>query len=276
MTSLMEGSGLDVQAFQPMACYLNGEYWGFYNIREKLNEHYVESKKGVNSDDVTFLEIRGAAKTGNNKEYLDLYDFIEENNLTDEENYTYVSDRIDIENFIMYQVAQIFVCNTDWPGNNIKYWNSPDTKWQWLLFDMDFGFDFSFWNPTEVNHNTLAHALASNGPNWPNPPWSTLILRKLIVNLEFRNAFVNRFADELNSRFLPDNVTAKLDSVVAIVSNEMPKHVDRWGGSMYTWNDEIDKIKTFAQARTENVKNHIRGRLNLLFPVSPNHLRSHT
>jgi hypothetical protein len=105
-----------------------------------------------------------------------------------------------IDNFIRYEVAEIYFDNQDWPGNNIKFWK-PKTggKWRWILYDTDFG--FGLFNSGAYQNNTLAFATNPNGPGWPNPPWSTLFLRKLLINNSFRYEFINCFADYANTIF---------------------------------------------------------------------------
>ncbi|MGI9318639.1 MAG: CotH kinase family protein, partial [bacterium] len=193
MTSLMDSANVDIQAYRSVATYLNGEYWGMYNMREKTNKHYLASLHNVDKDTVNILERNGEIIEGDNTAYFELVNFLEANSLVSPSNYDYVVDRIDIENFIVYQVAQIYFDNQDWPGNNYKFWNSPGTKWRWILFDTDFG--FSGWTSSAYDQNTLAFALETDGPGWPNPPWSTLMLRRLVENESFRNDFINHFAD---------------------------------------------------------------------------------
>ena len=199
MTSLMDGSGLETQAYRPAAVYLNGQYWGFYNIREKINEHFLDDKIDVDKSEINLLEFNGDVIQGNNDSYNDIIDFVTNNSLAVEANYQYIAEQIDIDNYVTYQVAQIYADNRDWPGNNIKYWNSPTTKWRWILFDTDFV--FGTWNGGASSFDTLSYALESNGPGWPNPPWSTLLFRKLVENSQFRNKLINQFADEFNGRF---------------------------------------------------------------------------
>ena len=138
-TSLMDGSGLETQAFRPAAVYLNGEYWGFYNIREKISEHFLDDKINVKKSKINLLELDGDVIQGSNEHYFDLIEFITNNSLDSAENFNFISNEIDIENLIAYQVAQIYFDNRDWPMANIKFWNSPDTKWRWILYDTDFG-----------------------------------------------------------------------------------------------------------------------------------------
>lgn len=72
----------------------------------------------------------------------------------------------------------------------MKLWRErkPGAKWGWLIYDTDFGFGRN--SNSQPTSNTLALATATNDPAWPNPPWLTLMLRKLLTNEEFRNEFI--------------------------------------------------------------------------------------
>jgi len=116
-----------------------------------------------------------------------------------------------------YQIAEIFGRNTDWPGNNIKYWRlrtneyqpqapkGHDGRWRWLMYDTDFVFGIS-GGADAYTHNTLEFATAIGGTSWPNPDWSTFLLRNLLINQEFQQNFINRFADLINTTFRSDRL----------------------------------------------------------------------
>ncbi|MGK0363649.1 MAG: hypothetical protein ACI85O_000702 [Saprospiraceae bacterium] len=261
ITGLMRGTDLEYQAYRPTAAYLNGEYWGIYGMREKVNEHFLASKYNVDADDVSILEFGGDIVQGDNQSYMDVIDFVTNNSLGSNNNYQFVADRIDIENYIIYNVAQIYFDNQDWPGNNIKFWRTPDTKWRWILYDTDFG--FSIWNNNSYSNNTLAFALEPNGPGWPNPPYSTLLLRKLTENISFRNELVNRFADEMNTRFLPTNVIDHIDSTAAKIASEIPDHFNRYDEPPAFWYSQVDVMRNFGNQRPMRVKNHIKSVFDL-------------
>jgi len=261
ITSLMYGSGLEFQAYRPAAAYLNGQYWGIYGIREKVNEHFLASKYGVEPDEISILEFGGDIIQGENDSYIDIIDFVTNNSLGSNQNYQFVADRIDIENYIIYYVTQIYFANTDWPGNNIKFWRTPETKWRWILFDTDFG--FSTWSTNSYLHNTLDFAMEPNGPGWPNPPYSTLLFRKLTENISFRNELVNRFADEMNSRFLPAKVVEHIDSTAANIASEIPAHFNLHGELPSFWNNQINVMRNFGNQRPTRVKNHIKSVFDL-------------
>lgn len=261
MTGLMENSELDVQAFQPVVTYLNGDYWGLYNLREKVNEHFLAARHNVDPDDLDILETQGFVIHGDNQDYLDLIDFVEANSMQTTTNFNQVAAAIDIENFIIYNVAQIYFDNQDWPGNNNKFWREKNGKWKWILFDTDFG--FGVWNPNAYSQNTLRFALEPNGPGWPNPPWSTLLFRKLMTNQSFKHQFVNRMADEMNSRFLAEGVQQKIDSLQSLIQSEVNRHHSRWGGSNAFWNEQLGTLRTFASRRASHVKSHLLTQLAL-------------
>jgi hypothetical protein len=209
---------------------------------------------------------------GDNQEYIELTAFVQQNNFYNQENYNYVSDQIDIDNFIIYNVAQIYMDNRDYPGNNIKYWKVPGGKWKWILYDTDFGFAGQWWSEWDQYYahtfNTLDFVLSGNQTTWANPQWATLFLRKLIQNEEFRHKFINRFADEMNTRFLPSNVTDHFLEIHDNMYNEMLNHIDRWIQSepwvnVNTVYQFVDNMNNFAINRQPIVKQQILDEFNL-------------
>lgn len=261
LTSLMEGSGLDFSQHLSVATYLNGSYWGMYNLREKINEDYLASRYKVDPDEVNILEKDAEIVEGDNTEYNLLMDHIRTTSLSNTANYQIVEEAIDLDHYIKYQVAQIYFNNRDWPGNNIKFWNTSETRWKWILYDTDFG--FGIWNVNDYLLNTLEFATQTNGPAWPNPSWSTILFRKLLTNETFEHKFINQFADELNSRFLPQNVSEHIDSTVTSIRSEIIRHFNRWGGDIANWNNQIENMVLFGNGRHPAMKAHIRSFFNL-------------
>lgn len=246
---------IDNLAFQPSVMYLNGEYWGIHNIREKVNLNYLASHYNVEKSSIDLLELEGFVIDGNNESYIALTEFLYANSLDDNENYKIVASQIDIKSFVDYNLFQIFIGNTDWPGNNNKFWRSrtEQPKWRWILFDTDFGFGYL----DSYRHNTLEYATEPNGPDWPNPPWGTLLLRKLLENETFKNQFVNRFADLGNTIFKPENLSKILTSISKKIRNEIPDHIEKWNAFDFsTWEYNISVIKNFGDLRFSFLSTH--------------------
>ena len=70
--------------------------------------------------------------------------------------------------------------------------------------------------------------MSGNQTTWANSPWATLFIRKLMQNNVFRNKFINRYADEMNSRYLAENVTSHFLDIYENMYNEMSNHIERW------------------------------------------------
>lgn len=266
---------LDLSDRRPAIVFLNGEYWGIRNIREKLNEHFIARNQGIDPDDVTLLEYvhhnnEVLEPNGSNEDFNDLISFIQQNDLSEESAYEEVASRIDINNYIQYYVAQIYFDNSDWPGNNIKWWRDSNAggKYRWLLFDTDFGFGLSpFGNEQgdellHYKHNTLALSTAPNGDEWPNPPHSTFLMRKLLDNVGFRNQFINTFCDHLNSTFQPERVLPILFHYQNLFEPEIEQHRQKFPSSK-NWDNELEVMETFAEKRPDFLYGHLLSQFSL-------------
>jgi hypothetical protein len=266
MTGLTLPLNVDQQAYRPAVVFLNGEYWGLLNLREKINEHFIASNHNVDPEDVTLLEGHGSPIVGNADDYWKMYSFMEYNSLTSQANYDQVVAQIDLDNYLDYTCSQIFYANHDWPGNNIKYWktNEPGSRWRWVMFDTDFG--MGIWY-TPATKNSLEIVTATNGTEWHNQPWATLMLRRLLDNTGFRNQFINRFADLLNSVFLVDRVQKAINQKRDLIAEEMISQFKKWNLDPWNnWQTNVQVMKTFASERPGNVWQHIRQKFSLSAP----------
>jgi len=250
---LADDMDLDHQAYQPAVVYLNGDYHGIMNMREKINEHFIAANNHVHPGDVNLLEAGGKVVDGSAASYSVLLNYIRNNNLSTSANYEAVQSMMDVDNFIRYWILQVYIDNRDWPGNNIKFWSTDaeGSKYRWIVYDTDFGLWGQYWdsNPAYV-YNTLRFAF-SEGPDitWANQQWATEIIRNLIVNTEFKNSFINQVADRMNTTLLPENIIHVVDSFQLAIQAEAPYHFQRWGNTMSNWNNKLDNIRAFANER---------------------------
>lgn len=282
MQSLV-GDILDTQAYRPAVVFLNSEYWGIYNIREHMDEHYLASHYGVDEDKVILLENHAKVKAGSKKDrkdFLDLLDFVVENDMTDQGNYEYIKRLIDIDNFIDYNLAEIYFNNMDWLSNNIRFWRydraqfTPDApygldgRWRWLVYDTDIGFGLAEGFEAH-KYNMLKLATAEDGVGDMNvfinhKEWSTRLLRSLLTNQYFRNKFINRFADYLNTRFKEEVVIEKIIAIKKNLELELQEHIQRWGAdagpirSIKSWNKKVGLLGHFVNRRPRHIRKHIQ------------------
>lgn len=270
LTSLLvQDLDIDNQAYRPCHLYLNGEYWGIYSIREKLNEDYLASHHGVDPDRVNMLDdyhtLYPLVIEGTAEEFNSLIDYMDEHDLSDDTHAEFINSRIDVDNYLTYMVAQIFLANHDGPGHNCKFWAPQGGgRYRWILYDTDhtlgmrlFIPNFHFAGDDGFMDNTIAYYREENGPSWPNPPESTFIFRKILENENFRYLFINKLADYMNTVFQPNATLPKLEQISALLDPEINKHFDRWGGSKSTWRRNIGYINTFLAERSYYVQDHV-------------------
>lgn len=263
MTGLMEEEDADIQAYRPAVVYLNGAYWGIYNIRESLNEHYVAQHYDTDPDSVDVMEIWGQVMAGNRDAYDEMQALLENSSLADPANYRRAAEIIDIPNFITYSATNIFVNNGDWPGNNNRFFRiqRDGAKWRWFLFDLDFG--FGLHDTSGYRYNSLGDATDPIGQDWPNPPYATLHLRKLLESPRFRNEFITGFADLMNFRLQTSIVLRQMDEKKRHIEPEIGRHLARWGRNMEEWRDKVGEMLPFAQNRPAYMRQFIEQQFNL-------------
>ncbi len=256
ITSLLEDVDVSKQAYRPALVFINGMYWGIYNIREKINRHYLEYEFGVNKDSLDLIEHERSVKIGGFASYDKLRQFMENNDLSIADNYEYVKTKMDVDNFMIYQIVQIYIDNQD-GGGNIKFWR-PQTengRWRWILYDTDWGFGLQ--DEFAYKNNSLEFHTAANGPSWPNPPWSTFLLRRLLTNEEFKKAFILKFSDYLNTIFETENVIEHIDNSQKLLKPEIKRHSERWGLDYRNWLKHAERMREFGRQRPDYMRNFI-------------------
>jgi len=264
--ALKEHTNLDTQAYRPALIFLNGEYWGMKNIRDRVDRFYLQSRHGVDPDNLDILERNSTVKEGDAVHFQAMRQYMSANDLADPAHYEHVQTMMDVENFIDFQIAHIYYRNSDWPANNIDFWRlrvpyDPDApyghdgRWRWIVFDLDFGLGL-VGGANSHNYNMITRAAGTDGNV---AAWATLIFRSLLDNADFRRDFVNRFADLMNTAFTTERLHAFLDAAQAEIAAEIPEHIARWGFpvSETAWNNDFDLMRSFTELRPAVQRNQI-------------------
>lgn len=269
MQRLAKDLNVTIQDYRPAVVFINGEYWGIHNFRERFDRHFFERVFSVPEGELDYLEGNSEVQEGDNTEHLALMEFIKDHDLSIEENYEHVISQFDAENLLDYFITQIYIRNTDWPGNNLDYWRysgepdplvpEKDGRWRYLLFDTDYGFGHNT-NGGTYKHNTLEHATLPDGTGWPNPEWSTRVLRKLLENEDFKTRFVTRFSDLMNTAFTPNRAINLINEMSAAIAPEIPRHIDRWQklASVPQWEVHLEAMREFALKRPAFQRQHLQ------------------
>jgi hypothetical protein len=263
LTNLIEPLDVEIQAYRPSVVFINGVYWGIHNVREKINEYYLKSNAGVNPDSVDIMKHRNDLLAGKRDHYLKMKKFINKTDFKDTAEILHLNTLMEIDNFINYNITEVYVDNRD-AGGNIRFWRpqTPEGRWRWVLFDTDISFGIS--GKTAYKKNTLDKMTVRHNEAWPDPAWSTLIIRNLLENDSIKNLYINRFADHLNTIFSAETVNFKIDSIQNLLKEEMPYHFKKWRSSnIERWERNIQRMKDFASNRPYYVRLHLMERFDL-------------
>ena len=212
-------------ASRPSVLYINGVYRGIYYVTEKLDEYYLKSKYDIDKDNVQIVENwSGVVDDSISSEFVELYNYIANNDLSIAENYYYVIKKIDIRNFIDYQIIELFIANYDWPVQNMKCWKNHDfnSKWQWIFYDGDAGFN-------QVDYNMFDHSMDESDSNWPTNAFSTLFYRKLMENSSFKVQFNSRLQELLTDNFDNEKLLDYFSECNSFLQFEVKNHINKFG-----------------------------------------------
>jgi len=270
----------DTQAYRPSVVFLNGEYWGVHNLRERYDARYLERVYGADPEQVDIIGFPyGSSVTvadeGSASDFNALLTWLSTNSLVNAAAYATVTSQVDVANFMDYMLANMFVVNKDWPGNNIKFWRTRtantapdvpyahDARWRWLMFDVDFA--FAGWDPDPPDTDMWAWATSTTGSGRVCEA-ATRLFRRLLENADFRTRMLTRYADQLNTAYQPRRTRALTEQLRDAVAPEMPRHIARWPGAIFstaTWSNQVASIWAYARDRHAWEWRHMCTRFNL-------------
>jgi hypothetical protein len=236
-------STVAVQAYRQVVLYLNGKYWGLYNLMEKKGKDFIASN--YNADTIDLVDASGKPTAGDKDHYKRLLEIVKTEDITNQVVYSKVGKMMDIENFIDFWIYEVYSSKTDSPMNRRKWRPKTDTgKWRWLSYDMDL------WQG--YNDKTFERYKNYKGQTY-------FLLLTLFENKDFKAAFLNRLADYLNSILLPQKIDEIINRITSKVASEVPRNYERWNDTMQmvTSKFAISWIKSFSKSRPGFLRKHI-------------------
>ena len=265
LNGIVRNPDLYMQDFRPSVVYLNGEYWGIHSMRERMNRFYVEQHFNIKSADYDMIENWGTEiNNGDSIAFTVFYNSLANRNLADNTAFEQFKTELDMSNFLDYNVFNVFIDNTDWPSNNVRCFKPKvGGKWRFINYDHDFSFGLfqtnGAWNTGDATQNSLARLFNATEYNWPNAANATLLFRKCTENANFKRDFINRMADMMNTVFKPTRISQKIDAFKTQYQPEIDRHAERWGVPYpVLWDINIEKMRSFGNARTTEVTKHIQ------------------
>lgn len=265
MTRLMLGTAVTAEDYRPAHLFLNGEYWGITNIRERFDNHYAERNFGIPREEVHILD--GTA----DEHYSEYLNFISTMDPADDNYYTGIRQWIDLNSFLDLKIAEIFFGRWDMHWEHWRDGTDPESRWKWVMWDFDVGMVLPGYVPTrraewsgsgdhtaETDYLTpfLSDYRTGNRRGDFNYEFSTIV-----ENREVRNHFLNRLALMINSNLSNHRMLHEIEQIQQLLEPIMPLHIERWAatfsiGSMQRWWDQIEIIREFSSERPQHVMQH--------------------
>lgn len=238
---------VDRVASRPVVLFINGEYWGIYFIEEKSDERYLENHYDIDPDDANIVESwLGELNNGSNENYLEFYHWMENADLTNETDYQFATNHIDLDNFIDYYIYELFTANYDWPANNMRCWQIGNGPWRWFFYDADACFQ-------NKENDIYGQATYQGEEEWPSSTAATLFFRKLLQNENFKNDFLIRLIELNNTAFTYAQTEPKLKNISNSIDAEINNQSQRFGipVNYSTWENLVNDIRIFLKERPE-------------------------
>ena len=250
------------QAWRPVIVYINGQYWGHYNLRERVSEYFVAQHEGLDMSKAKTIDVlesngtkRSQVNNGSNEEWKEFISTVKTLSPgTNAADLQYILDRVDVDNYFDYVIFECFFANTD--TGNIRFYKVPGGKWRWILYDMDYGL-------FNANSNGIGNYLNPKGHGANDDIDNSLIL-KLLENNQMKDKFLTRFG-EIFRFFSTERMLAQIDECYRILEPEMEMHFDRWAaenlknisfdqpktkdGCIRWWNQRVSRLRSIARKR---------------------------
>ena len=250
---LSQKSHVDYMGYQPCVLYLNGEFWGQYALREKVDEHYVEGNHGISSESINMLSALNGVISGTDKFLYETFHTIMNIEPSNSDFYEVIDEHINLDNYIDYFIIQTYIKNGDWYAgiNNLKTWQSQSNgKLNYVLYDTDQSF-----------HPKLDTA---NSINFARNPWRvvndslesrasvhSMMFDKILKNENFKCRFIKRYLELVDLIFHPDTFTLKANDLQNKLSLVINDHFERWPGNVngQNWYDYVQMFINKNQNR---------------------------
>ena len=260
ISSLAEPLNILYQDALAIEVYINGQYWGHYNLREKINKHFVAQWEGVtDEEDVDSIDILARTgrdeyvQNGDNADWLTLCDFCKTQDLNDPENLNYVLERLDADSLFTHAIFEIIVGNDDF--TNVRVYRVPGGKWKYLLFDVEAG----FLSLDKAPMNYYLKKVTDKIQGFRHEP-----LAALLNVPEMKEKFLARFAEILELSFQWPYVESRFAPWEETLEVLLPRHLARWPHfTLKEWRQNVDAVKYYARVRPMKIVSLLQKHMKL-------------
>lgn len=245
------GRDVSIQDSRPCVVFLNGEYWGIYNIRERYNAEYLASHYDLDAGSIMLIKAGNAITMP--EETMTAYQYmlnvITECDLAYDDTYALADELVDLQSVIDYCCINLYLDNRDVAfGYNTALWRTvqegtpySDGRWRFMLYDLDECAFSDSNDPENLGRQMAEHPLM-------NEP----AVRSLMDNEGFCRQFCISFMDIANTTFSYERMHAMLAAWGSLYEAQIIKDHQRFYDASYgvrEFQEEISRVDAFFAGR---------------------------
>lgn len=262
--------------------YINGEFWGLYNLTERIDLDFLQSYSEKDSQWDVISKESGwdeqgnwysveEVKEGGYGAWLDNQNWVGSADFFKPESIGGLEWRVDMENVFSYMFLEAYAQNVDWPDANwIVYRRvdpnatGNDAKWRLMVWDAETTFGAGADNRTDMNLIERVHS--------PHDSITRMLEKPFIGNCALKVRFWERGREYLGvdnphgkpaaeiGQLSKERVKAEILTQAAIVRPFIPLETQRWapdlpGADLFEQN--IQASLKFADERQAVILHHL-------------------
>ena len=252
LSALAKDTSVLYQETEICVLYLDGQYWGQYNLRERINPESICQFEGWEGqeDNIDLVKANSNTMQGSNDSFAALLQAVKNADQTTDEFYQNLDKAIDIQNYIEYMAVQIFTGNTD--TLNVKRYRNAnaDGKWRWVLFDLDWAF--------YTDTNSINRWLTPGGMGANSRTDNSLFIA-CMKNPRFRDEFLTHMGREMATTFTSENVVGMIHERYEILKPLLDDQLARWETSWDKFEKEMKTLINYAEERPMKLLGYFAG-----------------
>lgn len=218
-------------AMRPVSVYINGSYFGLYEMREKIDEEFFKEYDDSDKDSTDILSVSAwngyvlrSVHGAPADTFVNRYELFNALDPTDPGYWNEADQYFDLTYYTDYIISESWVGNTDWPGNNIKIYRSNKTDFRYRFCTIDYDLSLAPYGWENCYFDHIDYMLGQSADNMFINVWL-----QSIQNNRYHDYFINRFADVMNTEYLPERLLPLEDSYFNQWVVEMQNEYMRWG-----------------------------------------------
>ena len=264
--SLVSDRQFLTQGMEPCILFINGEYWGHYEITEKLDEGFIKAHYGVPKKDVCIIK-KDSLDEGSEEafaEWEELRSWINETDLSEDEAYEKLCGLVDMQGFMDYVCTELYINNRDWDSANSAMWKAQtvdesnpyaDGKWRFILFDTEYS--TGIYGEARARDNTLSRLMEEDC-------FITDLLKAAMKNEGFKQQFMATFTDISENNFSDERVEKEIAALSEAYGDMVKDTFDRFwystrGGPLadLSFDRSVEELQKFFSERRKYITKYV-------------------